>query len=106
MANALPNAIESLRMSTRHKAAMRVYSCKHFITGGVLILFSLLGTLSAQAGLNKVSVAQLEKLINANVGKSDSSLADKLYDVDLTERLSDARLKSASNTYSSFQYST
>lgn len=74
---------------------MRVYSCKHFITGGVLILFSLLGTLSAQAGLNKVSVAQLEKLINANVGKSDSSLADKLYDVDLTERLSDARLKSA-----------
>lgn len=46
----------------------------------------------------KMNVEQLEKLITANKDKSDHNLAVKLYDVELTQRLSDARLKSVAAT--------
>jgi hypothetical protein len=43
----------------------------------------------------KMNVDQLEKLIASSKDKSDHNLAERLYDVELTERLSDDRLKNA-----------
>ena len=49
---------------------------------------------SAFAANKKMNLEQLEKLIAANKDKNDKNLADKLYDVELTEQLSEARLAS------------
>jgi len=46
----------------------------------------------AGAAIKRMNVEQLEKLIAANKGKSDRSIADKIYEVELTEQLSEARL--------------
>lgn len=74
------------------EAAMRVRRRKYSLISFAVILCLLLAVPRCFAGIRKMSVAQLENLIAANAGKSDSSLADKIYEVDLTEQLSDARL--------------
>ncbi len=47
---------------------------------------------SAFAATKKMNVEQLEKLIAANKDKSDKNLAEKLYDIELTEQISETRL--------------
>jgi hypothetical protein len=47
----------------------------------------------AHAEQKKMTVTQFEMLLASNAGKSDSSVADKIYEIELTERLSDARLE-------------
>ena len=69
-------------------------ACRAISWSGLCLLAMLLVAVSpsALAANKKMKVEQLEKLIAANKDKSDKSLADKLYDVELTEQLNEARL--------------
>lgn len=60
------------------------------------ILFLLLVfTTTAEAATKKMTVQQLEQMITEVAGKGDANLAQKIYDVELTEQLTDERLKKA-----------
>src|SRR5580704_7125865 len=58
----------------------------------VLLLFLLAGTAVPAFAAKRVTVEQLEQLLAADRGKPDAKLAQQLSDLELTERLSAARL--------------
>ncbi|MGB9032066.1 MAG: hypothetical protein WCC27_18225, partial [Acidobacteriaceae bacterium] len=58
-----------------------------------LLLFCLLAQVALPAfAVRRVTVAQLERLVAENHAKSDAKIAPRFYDLELTERLSPAKL--------------
>lgn len=60
--------------------------------GVFLVAILLVGIAPTASAAKKMNVDQLEKFIASNKDKGDHNLAGKLYDMELTEQLSEARL--------------